>query len=161
MILDLSAKGSTAAIANDSAAQSSQEPPGLLEPHSDRHEHTNVSKPDNVNRILNTDVDTDSETINTETHEIEDSATNVSRQDTTDRWSTINVAEIIPLGSTEPSLRPGVSADVSYSSEKQSLNPSDGPHLSKAQRPAKLWKTDSTKDGSSIIHAPKAGETQY
>jgi hypothetical protein len=56
IILDPSFKGSTAAIANDLVAQSSQEPPGLPELHSDRHEHTNASKPDNVNRILDAEV---------------------------------------------------------------------------------------------------------
>jgi hypothetical protein len=161
MILDPSAQGSTAAIANDSTAQSSRELQGLPEPHSDGHEHANASDPNNSNEILDADVDADGKTINAETHGVEDSATNVSGQDATNRWSAINVAKIIPLGSTEPSLRPGVSADVSCSSKKQGLTPSDGPHLSKAQRPAKLWKTDSTKDGSSVMHAPKAGEIQY
>jgi hypothetical protein len=161
MILDPSANGSTAAIANDSAAQSSREPPGLQEPRSDGHEHTNASEPDDANQILDADVDADGETINEETHVVEDSATNVSGQDATNSWSAINVAEIIPLGSTEPSLKPSAPGDISCNPEKQGLTPHDSPHLSKAQPPAKLRKTDRTKDGSSVMHAPEAGETQY
>ena len=141
MILDPSANGSTAAIANDSAAQSSREPLGLPEPHSNGHEHANASEPDNANRILDTDVDADGETINAETHVVEDSVTNVSGQDATNNFSAINVAKIIPLGSTEPPLRPSVPGDISCSSKKQGLTLGKSPHLSKAQRPAKLQKT--------------------
>jgi hypothetical protein len=165
IIVDLSPKGSTAAIANDSAAQSSPEPPGLPEPHSDRHEHANISEPDNTNRILDTEVDADSKTINTETYIIEESATNVSRQDTTQTWSTINDTEAIPPGSAEPSLGSIVPGDVSCSSVKQGLTPSSSLYLSKAQLPANRQKTVGTKDGRSIIHAkslkhtPEAGKT--
>ena len=93
MILDPSTKGSTAAIANDSAAQSSREPPGLPEPHSDGHEHANASEPDDANGILDADVDADGETINAETYVVGDSATNVSGHDATNSWSAINVAK--------------------------------------------------------------------
>jgi hypothetical protein len=147
-------------IFDGSAAQSSRESPGLPEQQSDGHDRENSGEPNDANGILDAGADADDETINAETHVVEDSVSNVSGQDATDRWSEINVAEIIPLGSTEPSLRPSVSADVSCSSEKQGLTPSDGPHLSRAQRPAKLRKTDSTKDGNSVMHAPKAGEIQ-
>jgi hypothetical protein len=73
MILKPSAKGFTAAIANDLAAQSSREPLGLLEPRSDGHEHANAFKPDNANGILDAEVDVDGKTINTETQVVEDS----------------------------------------------------------------------------------------
>ena len=141
MILDPSANSSTAAIANDSAAQSSREPLGLPEPHSNGHEHANASEPGNANRILDTDVDADGETINEETHVAEDSATNVSGQDATNNFRAINVAEIIPLGSTEPPLRPSIPGDISRRSKKQGLTLGESPHLSNAQRPAKLQKT--------------------
>lgn len=162
MIVHLPPKGSTAAIANDSAAP---EPPGLPEPHSDGHEHANTSGPDNANGILDAEVDADGKTINAETHVVEESATNVSGQDATKTWGAINDAETIPPGSVEPSLGPIVPGDVSCSSVKQGLTPSGGPHLSKAQRPAKRQKTVGTKDGRSVMHAqslihtPEAGKT--
>lgn len=65
------------------------------------HKRANVGEPNDANGILDADVDADSETINAETHGVEDSTTNVSGQDTTNSWSAINVAEVIPLGSTE------------------------------------------------------------
>jgi hypothetical protein len=148
MMLDSSAKGSMVAIANHSAAQSSRETPGLPEPQSDGHEHANPFEPGDANGILDTDVDADGETINAETHVAEDPVANVSGQITTDSWSAINVAKVISLSSPEPSLSssPG---DISHSSEKQGLALGKSQHLSKAQRPAKLRKTNSTKDGSS------------
>jgi hypothetical protein len=146
IILDPSAKGSaaiandSAAIANDSAAQSPREPSGLPEPHSDRHEHANASVPDDTNGILNADVDAGGKTINAETHE--DSATNVSGQDATNNFRAINVAEIIPLSSIEPPLRPSIPGDISRRSNKRGLTLGESPHLSNAQRPAKLRKTE-------------------
>jgi hypothetical protein len=157
----------TSPVILGSAAQSSRESPGLPEQQSDGHERENSGEPNDANGILDADADADGETINAETHVVEDSVSNVSGQDTTNSWSEINVAEVIPLGSTEPSLRPSAPGDISYSSEKQGLTPNDSPDLSKAQRPAKLRKTDSTKNGSSVTHAkrfthaPKSGETQY
>jgi hypothetical protein len=65
------------------------------------HERANVGEPNDANGILDADVDADGETINAETHVVEDSAAGVSGQDTTNSWSAINVAEVIPLGSTE------------------------------------------------------------
>jgi hypothetical protein len=73
MILDPSAKGSTAAIANDSAAQSSRESPGLPEQQSDGHESENSGEPNDANRIPDADADADGETINAETYVVEDS----------------------------------------------------------------------------------------
>jgi hypothetical protein len=148
MMLDPSAEGSTEAIADDSAAQSSREPLGLPELHSNGHEHANASKPGNANGILDADVDADGETINEETHVAEDSVINVSGQNTTNSWSAINVAEVISLTSPEPSLGPSSPGDISQSS-KQGLALGKSRHLSKAQRPTKLRKTNSTKDGSS------------
>jgi len=164
MILDPSAKDSTAAIANDPAAQSSQESPGLPEQQSNEHERENSGEPNDANGILDADVDADGEIINAETHVLEDSATHVSGQDAMKSWSTVNVT--IPLGSTEPPPGPGIPRDISHSSKKRDLALSKSRHLSKAPRPAKLRKTNSAKDGSSVmhpkrfIHAPKAGETQ-
>jgi hypothetical protein len=143
IILGPSAKGSTAAIANDPAAQSSRESPGLPEQQSNGHERENSGKPNDANGILDADVDIDGETINAETRVVEDSVKNVSGQDTTNSWSAINVAKVIPLGSTEPPLRPGVPGDISHSSKKGGLALGQSRHLSKAQRPKKLWKTNS------------------
>ena len=165
IIVDLSSKGSTAAIANDLAAQNSPELPGLPELYSDKHEHVNISEPNNANRILDAEVDTDSKTINTETHIVEESATNVSRQDTTETWSIINNAETILPVSAEPSFRPIVPGDVSCSFVKQGLTSNSSLYLSKVQQPAKHQKTVSTKDSRSVIHTqslkhtPEAGKT--
>jgi hypothetical protein len=167
MTLDPSAKG-LVAIANDSVAQSSREPLGLPESHSDRHEHANKGEPNHLNGILEADVNADGETINAETYVVKDSATNVSGQDATNSFSAINVAKTIPLGSTKPPLRLSVPKDISHSSKKGGLALlSESRHLSKARRRPKLQKTTSTKDGSSVmhpkrfVHTPKAGGTQY
>jgi hypothetical protein len=167
MTLDPFAKGSVA-IANDSVAQSSQELLGLPESHFNRHEHANEGKLNHLNGILEADVDADSETINAKTYVVEDSVTNVSKQDATNSFSVINVAKTIPLGSTKPSLRLSVPKDILHSSKKGGLALlSKSRHLSKAQRRPKLQKTTSTKDSSSVmhpkrfVHTPKAGRTQY
>jgi hypothetical protein len=52
---------------------------------------------------------------------VEDSVTNVSRQDATNSFSTINVAKTIPLGLTKPPFRLSVPKDISHSSKKGGL----------------------------------------
>lgn len=112
IIIDISPKGSTAAIANNSAAQNSLELLGLPELYFDRYKYTNISGPDNTNRILDTRVDTDSKTINIEIYIVEESVTNISRQNINKTWSTINNTEIISPGLAKPSFRPIVPGDI-------------------------------------------------
>jgi hypothetical protein len=89
--------------------------------YSNRYKHANKSKLNYLNRILNVNVNTNSETINAKTYIVKDSVTNVSRQDITNSFSVINIAKTIPLGLTKPPLSLSVLKDISHSSKKGGL----------------------------------------